>query len=96
MKMLNSMFYEIRSTDDIYGLIGVFESPAKALEEINRSYKIALECGFDNRHEKWVIVRNRTWIRRDDEGNFASSEVERYVVNRVEFSETAGKFVIVD
>ena len=90
-----SRFYEIKSRNFAYGLIGQFNSEEEALTEINASYERAKGQGFDNRHEKWSIVCV-DWAREfNDNGEFLKEEITRFVVDFVEFSTYEEKFVFV-
>ena len=94
MKKTNR-YYEIKSKNFTYGLIGQFNSEEEALAEINLSYERAKEQGYDNRHEKWSIVCV-DWAREfNDDGDFLKEEITRFVVDHVEFSTYDEKFVFV-
>ena len=88
-------YYEIKSPCDRYGLGGTFESEEKALEEINYTYRRALERGYDNRNEKWVIVCVQTTIIRNDKNEFLKEETIRFVTQTAEFSEYENAYVFV-
>ena len=90
-----SEWFEIRSTNDFHGLAGSFESAEKALEEINKSYERAKAHGFDNKEEKWIIVCNQTVKEFNDKGEFMKQEINRFVVESVEFSTYDNAFVFV-
>lgn len=88
-------FFEIKSPCGHYGLCGTFKNEEEALAEINRSYKQAKERGYDNRHEKWVIVCNRVITERRDNGDFLSEKIDRFVVACTEYRESEEAFVFV-
>lgn len=85
-------FYEIRNEEDTYGLCGCFETENDALNEINRSYERAKERGYDNRHEKWVIVCNQVIKEYDEKGRFLKEETVRFVMSHAEYSTYENKY----
>lgn len=89
-------YYEIKSYNGAFGLMGTFSTEADALAEINKSYNRALENGYDNRREKWAVVRVE-WEKDTedvcDEYIFLEEKTHRFVTNRAEFSEYDKKFV---
>jgi hypothetical protein len=88
-------YFEIRSTNDNYGLVGRFDTTEQVLEEINRSYKQALENGYDNKNNKWIIVCNQVSKEFDDSGLFLKEETCRFIIEHVEFSFYDNAFVFV-
>ena len=88
-------FFEIRSTDDNYGLCGTFESEEKALEEINRSYEEAKTRGYDNKYNKWIIVCNQIVKETNKNGEFAKETTVRFAIASVEYSSYENAFVFV-
>ena len=92
----NFSYYTITSTDDHYGLVGQFETRSDALDHINASYHGALEQGYDNRHNEWLIVKNENTKIYNDEGHFRSEETRRYVVGYAKFSEKYECYTLCD
>lgn len=88
-------FYEITSINDMHGLCGQYESAEKALEEINRSYEYAKTRGYDNKHDKWLIVCNQISREFDNKGTFLKEERIRFTVESVEYSDYENAFVFV-
>ena len=86
-------YYEIRNANDMYGLCGTYESKEKALAEINRSYVYAKERGYDNKHEKYIIICNQVCKVVSDQGAFLKEEICRFVIENVEYSEYDEEFV---
>ena len=95
MKTIKFENYEITSLDDTHGLVGRFDTEEKVLEEINRSYIRAKEQGFDNSHEKWLIVCNQTVRTFTDDGVFQKEEICRFVIGQVEYNFYEDAFVFV-
>lgn len=91
----NYEHFEIRSIDDQHGLCGTFDTAAEALAEINRSYVHAKEQGYDNKHEKWIIVCNQVAEIFSDDGEFFKEEKVRFVVESVRYSDYENAFVFV-
>ena len=88
-------FYEITSINGMYRLCGQYESAEKALEEINRSYEYAKTRGYDNKHDKWLIVCNQISREFDNKGTFLKEERIRFTVESVEYSDYENAFVFV-
>ena len=86
-------FYTVRCPLDIYGLCGTFNTEEEALAEINRSYAHALAQGFDNRHEKWVVVCNQTTRVFSEDDHFLKEETVRFVIDNAEYSEREEAYV---
>lgn len=90
-----TLYYEIKSADDYYGMCGRFKDEYNALDEINASYLRAKELGYDNRHEKWIIVCVNTTITRRTTGEFFKEETVRTMVAGAEFDEYTNRYVLV-
>ena len=86
-RIYRNTYYEVRTPDDAYGLVGTFESSEEALAEVNRSYKSALAKGYDNRHEDWITVLNEVTREYNEEGAFLRSKHERWVMDSIQFDE---------
>ena len=92
MKFTNT-WYEIKNPNDSYGLSGRFERCEGALKHINDSYQRAKERGYDNTHEKWIIVGVENVKEFDKNGEFLKEETVRYACEFVQFSFSDGEFV---
>ena len=89
----SNTYFEIRDPKNHHGLIGKYETPTQALDYINESYKNALEQGYDNRTNKWIIVCVQWKVIRDEKGNFLSEETSKFVFEQAEFSTYENAFV---
>ena len=94
MKEVHKSYFEVKSPDDNYGLMGQFATEDDAIAHINESYRRALELGYDNRHENWVTVCVEYYKSLNDKGEFLKEETIRYVCSSVQFSECENAFVI--
>ena len=94
MKKCNR-YFEIKSKNGFYGLMGAFETESDALAEINNNYVFAKKHGYDNRHETWIIVCVDVTRETTESGDFLKEKITRFVVETVEFSEYENKFVFV-
>lgn len=90
---IRNRWYEIKNPDMNYGMIGTFDTKGDALEKINSDYSRALERGYDNRSEKWIIVCVDYARENNDKGEFLRDSTKRFVTATVEFSEYENKFV---
>ena len=86
-------YFEIKHPSDHHGLMGRYDTPEQALEYINESYKNALEQGYDNSTNKWIIVCVEWCVTRDEKGNFLKEETVRFAYEQVEFCSYGNEFV---
>lgn len=86
-------YFEIKSPDDMHGLVGQFDTEADALNHINNSYANALRQGYDNRNDKWVLVCVEVSKEFNKKGEFLKEETIRFVTESVQFDEYEDKFV---
>ena len=80
-----STYFEIKSSDDTYGLCGTFDTSEAAIDFINASYERAKSLGYDNSHKNWVIVCVEKVKEFNAKGEFLKEEVVRYVWESVQY-----------
>ena len=85
--------YEVMDTKGHYGLDGRFETENEALAEINRSYKKALERGYDNRRNRWITVWCERTVERTVNDEFLHESFTRTAMSSIVYSEYEDKFV---
>jgi hypothetical protein len=78
-------WFEIRSTDDLHGLCGTYETAEMALEEINNSHERAKAKGYDDRND-WLVVCVEVKREFNDKGQFLGEEKRRFVYEHAEYS----------
>lgn len=93
MKHMSS-YYMVTALDDSYHLDGCFDTVTDALDHLNDSYHRALERGYDNRYERWLIVRVDHLKLWNEDGSFKMEETKRYVVERPKFSSGHGCYIL--
>ena len=93
MKTIRFKHYEVNEATGAYAIGHCYQSVAEALNEINYSYKRALENGYDNRDRKYVIIECATSRISTDEGIFISEKITRDAVHFVRFDENLGHFI---
>ena len=88
-------FYEIKDPKNNSGLMGKYETPEKALEYINSNYECAKEQGYDNKHQRWIIVCVEITTCKTEKGDFLKEENVRFVMETAEYSEEKDAYVFV-
>lgn len=78
-------YYEIKSPNDAYGLVGRFDTEEAALQHINYSYQNALRLGYDNSNENWMVVRVRVAKVFTDDGRFLKETAERFALYTAQY-----------
>ena len=88
-------YYQIVSPDDVFTLGGSFDSKADALSHINYSFNRALELGYNNSHEEWLIVLYEKTRVFNDEGVFQREQMNRDLVGYAKYSPDSKSYVLV-
>ena len=87
-------YFVIKDPKNNYGLPGTYETAEEALAYINQSYRNALSQGYDNRHEKWIIIRVSYKCEYDNYGNFLIDTTNRMLWDHIEYSLYEDAFVV--
>ena len=85
-------YFEIKSKNGAFGLAGYFKTEAEALDEINRSHRVAVERGYDG-HEEWAIYCVQFERLFSDDGILLREETVRFYSHSVSFDEYENKYV---
>lgn len=93
MKHMSS-YFQVTALDDTYHLYGYFDTLTDALDALNESYHRALKLGYDNRHERWLIIRIDHLKLWGEDGAFKMEEIRKYTVERPKFSEEHECYVL--
>lgn len=87
-------YFEIKTPEDSHGLNGRYATEDAALAAINWSCKNALESGYDNKHEKWIIVCVESIVERCEDNTFIRETITRSIVRTCEYSEVFKTYVL--
>lgn len=86
-------YYKAYDVKGNWGVCGTYDSAEKVLDKINQDYVEALEKGYDNRNEKFVIVIVYFTTEKNDYDELVSRTMVEHVIWKVSFSEDHQKFV---
>lgn len=86
--------YIVKHRKDSYSLEGLYDSPTEALLAVNKSYKQALEQGFDNRNTPWAIYRLEYRKEFDKDGDYIGSCRSETLWYKVKFSDINNEFIM--
>jgi hypothetical protein len=92
-KRISIECYKVEDPKGYHGLVGSFKSVAEAIEELNTAYIRAKERGYDNRHERWAIIHERT-VRVFLDGEFLRETTNRSRVAVVAFDESTETYKV--
>jgi hypothetical protein len=96
MKTTKIDYYEIIEATGAYGLGYTYKSVADALNEVNKTFKQALERGYDNSNKTYVIIKCEVSRIKSDADVFLSEKTSRTAVSFVRFEESLKCFVAVN